>query len=66
MLILTRNVTEAIKINNGEITIRILGIKGNQVRLGVDAPKSITIHREEVQERIDNGEPMKKESNGNR
>lgn len=51
MLILTRRVGEAIKIGN-DIDITVLGIKGNQVRLGVNAPKEVAVHREEIYERI--------------
>jgi carbon storage regulator len=51
MLILTRRVGEAVVIGE-EVTATILGVKGNQVRLGVNAPKSVTVHREEIFERI--------------
>ncbi len=53
MLILTRRVGEAVTIGN-EVTVTVLGIKGNQIRLGVDAPKNIAVHREEIYERIKN------------
>jgi len=56
VLILTRRVGESIKIDN-KITVTILGIKGNQIRLGVDAPKDISVHREEIYERIRNTLP---------
>lgn len=52
MLILTRRVSEALIINDN-ITITVLGIKGHQVRLGIDAPTHIPVHREEIQQRID-------------
>lgn len=52
MLLLTRKVAESICINGNEIRITVIGVKGNQVRLGVEAPKEISIHREEIQERI--------------
>jgi carbon storage regulator len=51
MLILTRRVGEAVVINE-EVTVTILGVKGNQVRIGVNAPKSVSVHREEIFERI--------------
>ena len=53
MLILTRRVGEAVKIGD-EVTVTILGVKGNQVRLGIDAPKTIAVHREEIFDRIKN------------
>lgn len=51
MLILTRRPGESIHIGD-DITITILGVKGNQVRVGVNAPKEVAVHREEVAERI--------------
>jgi len=51
MLILTRRVGESVVIDGG-ITITVLSVKGTQVRLGVNAPKHVTVHREEIQERI--------------
>lgn len=51
MLILTRRLDESIIINN-DIKVTILGIKGNQIRIGIEAPKDITIHREEIQNKI--------------
>lgn len=53
MLILTRRISESIIIGD-DVKITVLGIKGNQVRLGVDAPKTISVHREEIYERIKN------------
>ena len=51
MLILTRRVTESLMIGD-DVTVTILGIKGNQVRVGVQAPKDLAVHREEVFYRI--------------
>jgi len=51
MLVLTRNVGETVKIGE-EVSVIILGVNGNQVRVGIEAPKSIAVHREEVYERI--------------
>ena len=51
MLILTRRVGESLRIGD-EVSVTVLGIKGSQVRIGVNAPKSISVHREEVYERI--------------
>lgn len=62
MLILTRRVGEALMIGD-EVTVTVLGVKGNQVRVGVNAPKSVSVHREEIYERIQREE--KDESAGN-
>jgi len=51
MLILTRRVGETVMIGE-EVSITILGVKGNQVRVGINAPKNVAVHREEIFERI--------------
>ena len=53
MLILTRRVGEAVMIGE-EVTVTVLGVKGNQVRIGVNAPKTVSVHREEIFDRIKN------------
>ena len=61
MLILTRKVNESLIVGD-DITITVLGVKGNQVRIGVDAPKDVAVYREEIYQRIadkpdEEGEP---------
>ncbi len=56
MLILSRRTDEAIRIGD-DVTITVLSVKGKQVRLGVDAPKDVSVHREEIYQRIQAGLP---------
>lgn len=51
MLILTRRVGESLIIGD-DVVVNVLGVKGNQVRIGVDAPKNVSVHREEIYDRI--------------
>ena len=57
MLILTRRVGETLMVGD-DVTVTVLGVKGNQVRIGVNAPKNVAVHREEIYDRI------RKESEG--
>jgi carbon storage regulator len=66
MLILTRRVGETVVIGT-DVTVTVLGVKGNQVRLGVNAPREVAVHREEIYERIQSehaGADAKKVTNG--
>jgi len=69
MLILTRRTGETICIGD-DVTLTVLGVKGNQVRIGINAPKNVPVHREEILERIKREQqglpPLEEEPNGNR
>jgi carbon storage regulator len=51
MLILTRRVGETVMVGN-DVAVTIVGVKGNQIRIGIDAPKNVAVHRKEIYERI--------------
>ena len=63
MLILTRRVGESLMIGD-DVTITVLGVKGNQVRIGVKAPKEVAVHREEILDRIAEDKPSHEAGNG--
>ena len=56
MLILTRRVGESLVVGDS-VTVTVLGVKGNQVRVGIDAPRTVTVHRQEIYERIRGRKP---------
>ncbi len=61
MLILTRRVGESLIIGD-DVTITVLGVKGYQVRIGINAPKEVTVHREEIYDRIKNEKAANEEA----
>ncbi|NMH59592.1 carbon storage regulator CsrA [Alteromonas ponticola] len=64
MLILTRRVGETLMVGD-DVTVTVLGVKGNQVRIGVNAPKEVSVHREEIYMRIQaekSGQPSNSDS----
>ena len=62
MLILARRVGESLRIGD-DVSVTVLGIKGSQVRIGVNAPKSVSVHREEVYDRINDENSKNSEDN---
>ena len=62
-MILTRKVGESVLIGDG-IKVSVLAVKGNQVRVGIDAPKEVSVHREEVRERLEEGKGGPSEAEG--
>jgi carbon storage regulator len=63
MLILTRRVGETLMIGDS-VTVTVLGVKGNQVRIGITAPKEVAVHREEIFQRIQRDEAGKSSGHG--
>ena len=65
MLILTRRVGEKLVIGEN-VTVTVLGVKGNQIRIGIDAPPEVAVHREEIFQRILKEREEKEENQGNK
>lgn len=62
MLILTRRISESVIIGD-DVKVTVLGVNGNQIRIGIEAPKDVSIHREEIYERIQKEKLVQSQSN---
>jgi carbon storage regulator len=62
VLVLTRAIGERLIIGDGEITLHVLEIRGNQVRLGIEAPRHVSVHREEIYQKIMETKKIQKEA----
>jgi len=62
MLVLTRRTNETLMVGD-DVTVTVLGVKGNQVRIGVNAPREVAVHREEIYERIKTEEQQGNDTN---
>jgi|TARA_B110000977_G_scaffold86584_1_gene115355 carbon storage regulator len=65
MLILTRRIGETLMIDD-DVTVTVLGVKGSQVRIGVNAPKEVSVHREEIYQKIQQEKGIDPDNKGNR
>jgi len=63
MLFLTRRISEIVMIGD-EVSVTVVGVRGNEVRLGINAPRSVAVYREEIYERIKRGLPLPAALNG--